>query len=330
MSDENRVPPPDVMQDIQPSTTTHVEHDPEPTMPATDVPKVNTLGPDDRRGQHPQPPFGNAYPIPVSIYYPTNPAIGCSHPHFPPTPPAVAQGTYPGNEPQTTAAWIGGKLSSVFSRESTFQQPASGNSHSNAAYDDLRRRYNDLAHQLEGYKERKRSDANKIKQLEQSISLQTKEVEASRGKMVAMEAQVKELRSQIYSMATGRGTANDDDHYARNFIELKYLIETEMLKLSRAHNGHVLSDDVPDMVFEKLMALGETGENCRKVLASKEYSIPFLYSQGIWRHALLRHVVALFLFERVFQPFAFGLPPAVSIAFQVVDSNILANGMYSF
>lgn len=145
-----------------------------------------------------------------------------------------------------------------------------------------------------------------------------------------MEAKVKELRSQIYSMATGRATVHDDDYYAGKFNELKCLIETEMLKLSQAHKGHVLSDEVPERLVEKLRDMGENGENCCKGLASGGYSIQVLYSRGILRHALLRHIVALYLFERVFEPFAFGLTDEVSRAFKVVDNNILAKGMNCF
>lgn len=234
-----------------------------------------------------------------------------------------------------------GRVASVFSSPQsteTSQAYNSDNSQSKSDYDTLVTAYNDLDghykranERLQRYIRRHESETNKIKQLEASISHQSGEAQAAREKIVAMEAQVKELRSQIYSMATGRGPEYDDEHYAGQFDKLKCLVETEMLKLSRAHKGQVLSDEIPSRLLEELGRLGDIGESSCSFLANRAYSIQLMYiTQGILRHPLLRHIVALFLYRFVFRPFAVGLSDPVSRAFKSVNKYVLAKGTHHF
>lgn len=86
-------------------------------------------------------------------------------------------------------------------------------------------------------------------------------------------------------MATGRGP----DKW--KFDKLKRLIETEMLKLSRAHKGQFLSDEISNRLFERLVPLGEIGK-----------LLDCFGLQGVFDSHLTRHIVALYLFQFVFRP----------------------------
>jgi hypothetical protein len=318
------------MQEVETSAAQPMRQDPDPR--TATVPEDSAIGL-ELLGQVSQNPNVSSYAYPTAVVHP----IGHSHPQFQPTVPGLAPQTYPApsNEPETTSmasAFIG-RVASVFGNVQSTQttRPCkSDNSQSKPDYDGLVTLYKRANEKVEHYMRRNDSDAIKIKQLEVAISLKSEEAQESREKIAAMEAQVKELRSQIYSMVTGRGPEYDDEHYAGKFDKLKCLIETEMLKLSRAHNGLFLSDEIPMRLFEKLARLGEIGDSCCTVLASRPYSIQLLYTQGILRHALLRHVVALYLFQFVFRPFAFGLPDPVSGAFKFVNGDVLVKGMNCF
>ena len=51
------------------------------------------------------------------------------------------------------------------------------------------------------------------------------------------------------------------------------------------------------------------------------------YGTSRWRHRLIRHVVALFLFNRVFEPFALGISQEFSDGLRVIDMNVNTQGV---
>ena len=51
-------------------------------------------------------------------------------------------------------------------------------------------------------------------------------------------------------------------------------------------------------------------------------------SRPSWRIPLIQHVIALFFFELVFEPFVFGFPPEASKALNYIDNDIIRGGIF--
>jgi len=118
-----------------------------------------------------------------------------------------------------------------------------------------------------------------------------------------------------------------EEHYARLFKELRVDIETWMAKQAKANGSQDLSEAVERTILGKLAAFGTRGQ----------WSADFLNTNRIFRAwyfntrariQLGRHIVAAILFDRVFAPFAFGLPEELANALAWVERDINVRGLY--
>jgi hypothetical protein len=141
-----------------------------------------------------------------------------------------------------------------------------------------------------------------------------------------LQAQNEEFRTQIFSMGSGRGPVQDEDHYIQSFDELKYVVEHSMVKFSRAHANQSMPARVQTEVLTLISDLGQNGKNSARILTSGKYNFQALYSNGRWRHPLIRHIVALFLQDRIFDTFALCLSQEFSEGLKCVEKDVISRG----
>ena len=206
------------------------------------------------------------------------------------------------------------------------QQIETSRAKGGADYDALVSLNNDLSKRLKRYKAQYNEDSERLQTYEKKINLLNEALRTAEEKNTKLERRLTELRSQIYAMVTGSGPVKEDSYYQGEFNGLSCLIEKEMRKFSRTHNDCVLADDVPDSVFELVGTLGDQGKLCCEMLQSSQYHFQLLYKQRSLRVVLLRHIVALYLFHHIFEPFAFGLSDEISQVFKMVDKDAIVNG----
>jgi len=131
------------------------------------------------------------------------------------------------------------------------------------------------------------------------------------------------FRAQIVTMGTGRGPLQDENYYIHAFNSLNSTISQGVLKLVRQAK-QLPAETAPDDILLAIKGLGDKGEKSAKVFSN--YSLPALYGQVPLRLALTRHVVALFLVHRVFEPYGFGISDEFSDGLKCVEEILMLDG----
>jgi len=135
-----------------------------------------------------------------------------------------------------------------------------------------------------------------------------------------------ELRNHIFAVASSRAILKTDDHYVRGFTNLKDEIINELLEFSDEHAGRKISSAAEKDVLEQIAQLGPHGVKARAHLESSNYSLARFYPDDELRNSLIRHIAALFLLEKVFEPFAFGISLEFSEGLKSIEADFLERG----
>lgn len=120
----------------------------------------------------------------------------------------------------------------------------------------------------------------------------------------------------------------EDEYMSTMFKELRVLTETEILNLTNAYEDDFsLSPHEQEEILTCLSKIGDRGKKSAKYLRGDENrELKNLFSTGRRRNALFRHIVALYLVELVFKPYAFGLSREISDGMKFVEKDILHHG----
>ena len=137
-----------------------------------------------------------------------------------------------------------------------------------------------------------------IRQLQASI-------QSEEQKSAAIQKNNSDLRSLIGRMSKVQEPLRGEDHYIKLFDDLKNDIDSWVAGHSKKNANASLRPQVPSTILVKLGALGEHGQHTTEFLRLPH--LLQLYSGKKTRIPLIRHVVALYLFDQIFEPFAFGL-----------------------
>jgi hypothetical protein len=127
-------------------------------------------------------------------------------------------------------------------------------------------------------------------------------------------------------MRSAAGPINDDGYYVQGVERLNYQIQSWVVKMTKSVSDKRISHRNSDRILEGLEELGETSEETLEMLRSEETSLQRLYEQPRTRIALVRHVIALFFFDRIFNPFAFGLEEDISDQLWSIQDGIFSQG----
>lgn len=122
-----------------------------------------------------------------------------------------------------------------------------------------------------------------------------------------LEKDNEELRAYIATMRSSQGPVHDDGYYVQATDRLNSQIQSWVRNHPRIFSHPYISHEKAREVFKILETLGENGEESLEYLRSGNSSLQILYKQSRSRIAIIRHIIALFLFQRIFHPFAAGL-----------------------
>lgn len=166
----------------------------------------------------------------------------------------------------------------------------------------------------------------KIAELERRVANYKTDFAALKNWGEKVQSENEKFRTEIVIMETGLGPKYDEHHYRSKFEDLKYLVQREIVKHSKAHASQKISDETKVMILKRISELGIHGQKSAEVLTSGKYAIPTLYSINRWRHALIRHVVGLFLLVNVFDPFTVAVSDEFSVGMKFVEKDMISNG----
>lgn len=131
------------------------------------------------------------------------------------------------------------------------------------------------------------------------------------------------LRDDITRMGNDLNPPQNDDHYIREFENIRREIEEWVVR--RADS---VPDSLPKAAKNLLPLIAVSGDNCKvatAVLSNKDTLRVFYKNVGI-RYQLIRHIVAVVLFDTVFEPFAFGAPSDLSNWLKRISNEVMGNG----
>jgi hypothetical protein len=131
------------------------------------------------------------------------------------------------------------------------------------------------------------------------------------------------LREYITSMSKAQEPIRGEEFYVQLFEELRGHIQSWMAKNSKLNAKETLEETVPSEVSGFLEKCGAHG-----VFTAQRFGgeIRELWTDRKTRVPLLRHVVALFLFETVFDRFAFGHDRAASEYLKWIEGDLFRQG----
>jgi hypothetical protein len=145
-------------------------------------------------------------------------------------------------------------------------------------------------------------------------------------KCLALEKDNEELRAYIATMRSAQGPIHDDGYYVQGIERLNYQIQSWVVKMTKSVSNTQISYYNAESILKGLEELGDNGEETLDMLRSGNTSLQKLYSQPRTRIALVRHVIALFFFDRIFDPFAFGLDEDKSELLWDIQDGIFSQG----
>lgn len=133
------------------------------------------------------------------------------------------------------------------------------------------------------------------------------------------------LRAQIAELSNAQDPIHEEEFYTREFDQIGMEISSWAAKETSNMSKEPLSPSSKDLIISRIKLCGIHGS----VSATKSLDP----SSSNWnsnrrdRIALIRHILAIFLFDNVFDRFSFGLERDTSEYFQIVETNLWNKGI---
>lgn len=153
------------------------------------------------------------------------------------------------------------------------------------------------------------------------------EVERLKAKIVGLRFDNEDLRRYIVKMENDIQPLQDEEYYIQMFDELKSEVENWVAKQGKSNAGPALSPSDEGRLFQIISDLGSSGRKSVEFLSQNNFCTVW-YANTRSRIQLLRHIVAIFLFEKIFKPFAAGLPTKFSEALVWIGDDVISRGSF--
>ena len=125
------------------------------------------------------------------------------------------------------------------------------------------------------------------------------------------------LLSSISKANSAQGPVNLETHYVDQFDSLNHLIQSSVAGMFKWSCKEELSSDAISQVCTLLDSIDPYGKRTLDMLKTYELGIATLHTNAAQRIALVRHLIALLLWDKILRRFAFGLD-------EDVDNNLCA------
>lgn len=153
-------------------------------------------------------------------------------------------------------------------------------------------------------------------------------LETEAQKIAAIEKNNIGLRQLISRTSKVQEPLRGEDYYIQCFEDLKNDIESWVVTYSKKNANATLTPPVPNLVLGKINTLGDHGQHIAEYLRLQIPHLKLLqvYNSKKTRIPLIRHVIALFLFDQIFEPFAFGLTRDSSDRIKDIEDRLFKQG----
>ena len=157
----------------------------------------------------------------------------------------------------------------------------------------------------------------------------------------ALENEVKNLKAQIVGLRHDNDEIRSyilkmehellpvvDDYYIQLFEEIKFEVEIWSAKHGKSNAGATLSQEHEDQLLDIMVHLGNSGIASVSFLRANPRFLRTWYSNARSLIQFVRHVIASFLYDKIFEPFAAGLPTQFSQALDWIRSYVIEDGFF--
>jgi chromosome segregation ATPase len=131
------------------------------------------------------------------------------------------------------------------------------------------------------------------------------------------------LRDYIHGMSKAQEPIQAEDYYVNCFEAIRNGIHQWAAKHSKLNATETLSETSQSEILEIISGLSTRGKKYSELLRPDMLS---LYKSRRTRNPLVRHLFAIFLFEKVFDCFAFGLDSYSSDYLKWIEGNFFSQG----
>jgi hypothetical protein len=132
------------------------------------------------------------------------------------------------------------------------------------------------------------------------------------------------LRAQITEMSSAQEPLRDEQFYILEFNQIRMDVESWAAKETRTMPKQFLPEPASSQLFSLLKTYGETGSNVAEWFRHKDRRF---FQERRNQIALIRHLIAVVLFDQVFDRFAFGFDRNYSKYFIDIEKLICKHGL---
>lgn len=197
---------------------------------------------------------------------------------------------------------------------------------------ELERQIASLSKQKEEVQEHRDNLLQELHVLQTSLDMLSADNESTQNHNKALKKEVEFLRLDNEKLRTYIATRESDlnpihteNFYVQSFQALKGEIEMWIAKQSKVNPTTPLLDEDEAKLLETLATLGCYSTAPSEI--SRLRHVAKTWCTRTWsRIQLIRHIVAVFLFDQIFSSFAVGLSPELSEVPAWIDNHILSHG----
>ena len=191
-------------------------------------------------------------------------------------------------------------------------------------YNDLLSEYNRLLDSHKAAESAAATTTRQLRDLRVDLDLAKQRLAEESNTRLALTKDNHLLRSQITEMSIAQEPLREEQYYILEFTQLRMDIESWAARETRNMTNQMPSDQEYAQILQVLRNCGETGTNAaewfqrihRKTWQDRRSKI-----------GLIRHFVAVVLFDHVFERFAFGFDRGWSKYFTEMEKLICKNGI---
>ena len=130
------------------------------------------------------------------------------------------------------------------------------------------------------------------------------------------------LRAQIAEMSSAQEPLREEKYYVLEFCQIGMDVDSWAAKETRTMSKKPLSEADCNQLFSELYKSGEHGKKAAEGFEAKTK----IFQERRNRIVLIRHVIAVILFDRIFDVFTFGLKREYAEYFKHIEAQICRNG----
>ena len=132
------------------------------------------------------------------------------------------------------------------------------------------------------------------------------------------------LLSSISKSHSTMGPVNAEAYYVDEFDSLNHLIQSSVAGMFKRSSNVELSSDAISKIRTLLASISPYGTRTLEILDSHHMEIATFHKSALLRMALVRHLIALVLWDKVLHLFAFGLDVAADKNLREIENQLLS------